>query len=228
MAKQAGDHGEATTKQRKLEDSLQAQEMTEAGEKSKQTPSSVPGKKTGKIKGQGRSTFAGQSQVEGRAKMEGRSRVSEVLNGAPSSNTLSSQKALDVLGPSRLAFKKDITASGQQHSNDDQLSPEADGPSLSDSIDILLDSPWSGNGSGDVTHDGPPGSRMLPPCASCTMLKAELDTVREELRLTQGNCVGTSGEYLMKDCFLVLHFESNSLKKRTSTIHEGSPYESGC
>ncbi|KAJ7304132.1 hypothetical protein JRQ81_011659 [Phrynocephalus forsythii] len=202
--------------------------MTDAAEKSKQTANSLPGKQTGRTKRQGRSlpghsaTVAGQSQVEGEAKTEGSGRVSEVMNGVPSSNTLNSQKAPDGLGPSRLAFNKDVTASGQQHSNDDQLSPEADGPSLSDSIDILLDSPWSGNGSGDITHDGPPGSRMLPPCASCNMLKAELDTVREELRLTQASTLyGLSGTSL-RDLSEALDTVVHILNNRKSLSAKGS------
>nr|XP_020667520.1 uncharacterized protein LOC110089082 isoform X1 [Pogona vitticeps] len=228
VAKQDGDHGEAATKQRKLDKSLKEQEMTEAGEKSKQTPNSVPGKQTGKVKGQGRSipgcnaTVVGQSQVEGGAKVEGSGRVSEILNGVPSSNTLSSQKALDGLGQSRLALNKDVTASGQQHNNDGQLSPEVDRPSLSDSIDILLDSPWSGNGSVEITHDGPPGSRMLPPCASCTMLKTELDAVREELRLTQASTLyGLSGASL-RDLSEALGTVVHILSSRKSSAKNAS------
>ncbi|XP_015744243.1 uncharacterized protein LOC103060066 [Python bivittatus] len=201
VPKQDGEHGVAAAKQMKLDNSIEEQEMAEAGEKAKEMPTSVPGKQAGKAKGRGRSVpgynVAGESQAEGEAKMKGSGRVSEAVNGVLSSSVLREQKVSAGLGSSQLAFDKDATVSSPQPGHDGRGSPDIDRPSLSDSIDILLDSPWSGNGSGDTAHDGPPGSRMQPPCVGCTMLKAELDTVREELRLTQASTLyGLSGTSL--------------------------------
>lgn len=186
MPKQDGEHGVAAAKQMKSNNSLEEQEMAETRKKAKETSTSGPGKQAGKAKGRGRSVpsynVAGENQTEGEAKTKGSSRVSEAVNGI-----LHEQKASASLGSSQLAFDKDATVSSPQPGHDGHGSPDIDRPSFSDSIDILLDSPWSGNGSGDTAQDGGPGSRMLPPCVGCTMLKAELDTVREELQLTQGN-----------------------------------------
>ncbi|XP_042296913.1 uncharacterized protein LOC121916162 isoform X2 [Sceloporus undulatus] len=203
VAKQDGEHEEATTKQRKLDKNLEDQETMETGEKLKQIPSSMPGKQSGKPKPRGRpipgcnASVPGESHIEGGTKIDANGRGSEGLNGVLSPDPLNEQKGSAGLGPSRLVFDKVVTVPGSQREHDGHMSPEADGPSLSDSIDILLDSPWSGNGSGDTTHDGPSGPRMLPSCASCTMLKAELDTLREELRLTQASTLyGLSGTAL--------------------------------
>lgn len=195
MPKQDGEHGVAAAKQMKLNNSIEEQEMAETRKKAKEMPVTVPGKQAGKAKGRGRSVpsynVAGESQTEGEAKTKGSGRVSEAVNGI-----LHEQKASASLGSSQLAFDKDATVSSPQPGHDGHGSPDIDRPSFSDSIDILLDSPWSGNGSGDTAQDGGPGSRMLPPCVGCTMLKAELDTVREELQLTQGNSGGINKEGL--------------------------------
>ncbi|KAL7981162.1 hypothetical protein Chor_005396 [Crotalus horridus] len=196
VPKQDGEHGVAAAKQMKLDNSIEEQEMLETGKKAKEMPTSRPGKQAGKAKGRGRSVpsynVAGESQTEGEAKMKSSSRVSEAVNGIKHE-----QKASASLGPSQLAFDKDATVSSPQPGHDGHGSPDIDRPSFSDSIDILLDSPWSGNGSGDTAQDRGPGSRMLPPCLGCTVLKAELDTVREELRLTQASTLyGLSGSSL--------------------------------
>ncbi|XP_061452390.1 uncharacterized protein LOC133370290 [Rhineura floridana] len=214
---QVGEHGEATTKQRKLDNNLE--EQAEAGVKAKQMPTPAAGKQAGKAKGRGRSVsgcdvaMAEESLDEGKAKMEGSGRVLETLNGVLSSNSLCEQKTSASLGPSRLAFDKDDAVSCPQVGNDGHMSPEVDGPSLSDSIEMLLDSPWSGNGSGDTTHDGPSGSRMLPSCASCAMLKADLDSVHEELRLTQASTLyglsGTSLQDLSEALGTIVHILNN-------------------
>lgn len=167
--------------------------MTEAAERTNHRSIPRPGKQDGKAKGNERSVqghrlaMAGEGTVEGQAKVEGSSRASESLNGALPSGMLRTGKTPASLVTSQLAFDKDDAISSPQHRNDSRTSPEADGPSLSDSIELLLDSPWSGNCSGDTTHDGPSDPRVLPSCATCAVLKAELDTVREELRITQGN-----------------------------------------
>lgn len=208
MPKQDGEHGVAAAKQMKLDNSIEEQEMLETGKKPKEMPTSRPGKQAGKAKGRGRSVpsynVAGESQTEGEAKMKSSGRVSEAVNGIKHE-----QKASASLGPSQLAFDKDATVSSPQPGHDGHGSPDIDRPSFSDSIDILLDSPWSGNGSGDTAQDGGPGSRMLPPCVGCTMLKAELDTVREELRLTQGNSGGinTEGLFTMVTSIFFLSFQ---------------------
>ncbi|XP_034279568.1 uncharacterized protein LOC117669331 [Pantherophis guttatus] len=197
VPKQDGEHGvAAAAKQMKLNNSIEEQEMAETRKKAKETPTSGPGKQAGKAKGRGRSVpsynVAGENQAEGEAKMKGSGRVSEAVNGI-----LHEQKASASLGSSQLAFDKDATVASPQPGHDGHGSPDIDRPSFSDSIDILLDSPWSGNGSGDTAQDGGAGSRMLPPCVGCTMLKAELDTIREELRLTQASTLyGLSGTSL--------------------------------
>ncbi|XP_044278183.1 uncharacterized protein LOC123019407 isoform X2 [Varanus komodoensis] len=152
VPKQDGEHGESATKQRKMDSSLEEQEATEAGEKTKQIPAPLPGKQAGKTK---------------------------------------------------------------------------DGPSLSDSMDILLDSPWSGNGSGETTHNGPSGSRMLPPCTSCTVLKAELDAVREELRLTQASTLyglsGASLQDLSEALGTVVHILNNRKSPSATRASQNIP-----
>uniref|UniRef100_A0A8C5SVR8 SCAN box domain-containing protein n=1 Tax=Laticauda laticaudata TaxID=8630 RepID=A0A8C5SVR8_LATLA len=193
VPKQDGEHGVAAAKQMKLNNSIEEQEVAETRNKAKEMPTSVPGKQAGKAKGRGRSVpsynVAGERQAEGEAKTKSSSRVSEAVNGI-----LHEQKASTSLGSSQLAFDKDATVASPQPGHDGHGSPDIDRPSFSDSIDILLDSPWSVNGSGDTAQDGAPGSRMLPPCVGCTVLKAELDTVREELRLTQASTLyGLSG-----------------------------------
>ncbi|KAH0631359.1 hypothetical protein JD844_005657 [Phrynosoma platyrhinos] len=228
VPKQDGEHEEAATKQRKLDKNLEDQETVEAGEKVKQIPSSVPGKQSGKPKPRGRpvpgcnASVTGESYIEGGAKIDGSGRGSEGLNGVLSPNPLNEQKGPAGLGPSRLVFDKVVTVSGSQRGHDGRMSPEVDGPSLSDSIDILLDSPWSGNGSGDTTHDGPSGPRMLPSCASCTMLKAELDTLREELRLTQASTLyglsGTALQDLSEALGTIVHILNS--RKSLSTTNE--------
>ncbi|XP_053123841.1 uncharacterized protein LOC128332982 [Hemicordylus capensis] len=220
VSKQDGECGEAATKQRRQDRSLEEQEATEAGDKAKQTPTPVPGKHAGKARGRGRSmsghtmAVAGESPAEGEAKMKGSGSISETLNGIISSNASCEQKTPTGRGPSRLVFDKEGTVSSPQQRHDGHLSPEADGPSLSDSTDMLLDSPWSGNGSGDVAHNGPSGSRGPPSCAGCTVLKAELDTVREELRVTQASTLyglsGTSLQDLSEALGTIVHILNNS------------------
>ncbi|XP_077193092.1 uncharacterized protein LOC143837315 isoform X2 [Paroedura picta] len=123
-----------------------------------------------------------------------------------------------------LAFDKDDTASSPRHRNDSRTSPEADGPSLSDSIDLLLDSPWSGNGSGDTTHEGPSDPRGLPACATCAALKAELDTVREELRITQASTLyglsGTALRDLSEALGTIAHILNNRMSSSTTNASQ--------
>lgn len=185
MSKQ--DEEQAAAKQRKLDESFQEQEAAEAGEKAKQMPIWVPGKQEGKAKRQGRATaVAEETSAEGGVRLEDGGRVAEVPNGVLSPSALSEQKTSAGQVPSHLAFVKADAVSSPQDRNDGHMSLELEGPSLSDNMDLFLDSPWSGNGSGDTTHDGPSGSRVPPPCAGCTTLKAELDAVRKELKTTQG------------------------------------------
>ncbi|XP_013920265.1 PREDICTED: uncharacterized protein LOC106547569 [Thamnophis sirtalis] len=213
VPKQDGEHGVAAAKQMKLNSSVEEQDMAETRKEAPKTPTSVPGKRAGKAKGRGRSVpsyiAAGESQAEGEAKTKGGGRVSEAANGI-----LHEQKASASLGTSQLAFDKDATVSSPQPAHDGHGSPDVDRPSFSDSIDILLDSPWSGNGSGDTAQDGGPGSRMLPRCVGCTMLKAELDTVREELQLTQASTLyglsGTSFQDLSEALGTVVRVLSNT------------------
>lgn len=163
------------------------------GEKAKPGLAPAPGKQAGESKRQGRSApgreaaVAGEGPAEDTAKAEGSDGVSEALNGMLPSRVSCRQKTSPGLGPSRLALGKGVPVSSPQLRNNGATSSEGGGPSLSDSIDMLLDSPWSGNGIGDAAQDGPAGSRVPSPCAGCAALKAELDTVREELRITQGN-----------------------------------------
>ncbi|XP_003227717.3 uncharacterized protein LOC100552289 isoform X2 [Anolis carolinensis] len=226
VPKQEAEHEEASTKQRKLINNVEEQEAMDASEKLKQMPSYVAGKQSGKAKARGRSvpkynaSVTGENQIDGGAKIDGSGRVSEALNGILFPKPLSEQKGPAELGPSRLVFDKVGNVPGSQRENDGHMSPEVDGPSLSGSIDILFDSPWSGNGSGDTTHDGPSDPRMLPSCASCTMLKAELDTIREELRLTQASTLyglsGTSLQDLSEALGTVVHI-LNSRKSLSNT-----------
>ncbi|XP_054855515.1 uncharacterized protein LOC129343364 [Eublepharis macularius] len=226
-SKQGGEQEDATAKQRKLDRSLEEQETTEAVERANHRPTPVRGKHDGKVKGQERSgraaAVAGESPAEGGAKVEGSGRVSDSLNGA--SRALRMRKTPVSLLPSQLTFDKDDAASSPQHRNDSRTSPEADGPSLSDSID-LLDSPWSGNGSGDTTHDGPSDSRVPPSCADCAVLKAELDTVREELRITQASMLyglsGTSLQDLSEALGTIVHILNN---RRPSSATNASQKE---
>ncbi|KAJ6663537.1 hypothetical protein lerEdw1_009616 [Lerista edwardsae] len=202
-SRQDGERGDAAAKLRKRDNSVEGPEATETGEKAKPVLIPALGKQAGESKRQGRSlpgcdaSAAGERPAEGTAKAKGTDGVSEALNGMLPSRASCRQKTSAGLGPSRLAFGKGGPVSCPQLRNDGPTSSEGDGPSLSDSIDTLLDSPWSGNGSGDAAQDGSAGSRVPSPCADCAVLKAELDTVREELRITQASTLyGLSGPSL--------------------------------
>ncbi|XP_015277972.1 PREDICTED: uncharacterized protein LOC107119872 [Gekko japonicus] len=224
-SRQGGEHGEAAAKHRKLDNSLEEQEVTEVVERTNHRPTPRPGKQDGK--GQERSVPRhppAESTAERQAKAEGSGRASDSLNGTLPCGTLRTGKTPASLVPSQLAFDKDDAVCSPRHRNDSRTSPEADGPSLSDSIDLLLDSPWSGNGSGDITHDGPSDPRVPPSCATCTVLKAELDTIREELRITQASTLyglsGTSLRDLSEALGTIAHILNNRMSSSTTNASQ--------
>ncbi|KAM9114527.1 uncharacterized protein ACDP82_019201 isoform 2-T4 [Pangshura tecta] len=77
-------------------------------------------------------------------------------------------------------------------------SPGLDGPLLGALLETSLDSPWDREGSADRGPEGGtacPGAQ--PRCLGCTVLRADLDATREELRITQASTLyGLSGTHL--------------------------------
>ncbi|XP_067399029.1 uncharacterized protein [Emydura macquarii macquarii] len=145
----------------------------------------------------------GMPQV--RATTQGGSSVSEAQNGvSPMATQLpvthapcEQQMPIGLVPPERTGSKGNRACS-PQHRNVGHVSPELDGPSLDDALETSLDSPWDGEGSADRAPEGGaacPGAR--PCCLGCTVLRAELDAAREELRITQASTLyGLSGAHL--------------------------------
>ncbi|XP_053866552.1 uncharacterized protein LOC128826968 [Malaclemys terrapin pileata] len=138
---------------------------------------------------------------QGIATIQGGSSVSEVQNGVTQLPVpcapCEQQAPAGLVRTECTGSKGDWTCSPQRRSSG-RASPGLDGPLIGDVLETSLDSPWEGEGSADrVPEDGAayPGAR--PRCLGCTVLRAELDAAREELRITRASTLyGLSGTHL--------------------------------
>uniref|UniRef100_A0A8D0H3N1 Uncharacterized protein n=1 Tax=Sphenodon punctatus TaxID=8508 RepID=A0A8D0H3N1_SPHPU len=133
----------------------------------------------------------GSSGVSGLLLRDQRPLAPSDLNKHPAS----ANPFLPVLAPSS---KGHAIPSSPQWRGNGHMSPELDGPWLSDSIKMSLDSPKNGGDNGNqmpadvLSHSG-----ACAPCTNCTRLRAELHDTQEELRLTQASTLyGLSGTCL--------------------------------
>ncbi|XP_074837357.1 uncharacterized protein LOC142003898 isoform X2 [Carettochelys insculpta] len=141
------------------------------------------------------------SVSQGRATTQGHSSVSEAPNGVMRLPVprppCEQQSPASHVQPDRTGSKGDRICSSQ-HRSAGRTSPELDGPFLRDGLVTSLDSPWDREGSAERAPEGCvacPGTR--PRCLGCTVLRAELDAAREELRITQASTLyGLSGAHL--------------------------------
>ncbi|XP_074837276.1 uncharacterized protein LOC142003851 [Carettochelys insculpta] len=141
------------------------------------------------------------SVSQGRATTQGHSSVSEAPNGVMRLPVprppCEQQSPASHMQPDRTGSKGDRICSSQ-HRSAGRTSPELDGPFLRDGLVTSLDSPWDREGSAERAPEGCvacPGAR--PRCLGCTVLRAELDAAREELRITQASTLyGLSGAHL--------------------------------
>ncbi|XP_043390856.1 uncharacterized protein LOC102942340 isoform X2 [Chelonia mydas] len=121
------------------------------------------------------------SVLQGRATIQGGSSISEAQNGAPCEQQIpASLVRMERTG------SKGSRACGALSRSAGCASPELDGPVLGTLLETSLDSPWDREGSTDRAPEGDtacPGTQ--PRCLSCTVLRADLDATREELRITQ-------------------------------------------
>ncbi|TFJ96746.1 macrolide ABC transporter ATP-binding protein [Platysternon megacephalum] len=129
----------------------------------------------------------------GRATIQGGSSVSDAQNGAPCEQ----QTPASLVRTERTGSKGGRTCSALPRSAG-CASPGLDGPLLGALLETSLDSPWDREGSADRMPEGGtacPGAQ--PRCLSCTVLRADLDATREELRITQASTLyGLSGTHL--------------------------------
>ncbi|XP_026519107.2 uncharacterized protein LOC112117121, partial [Terrapene carolina triunguis] len=138
---------------------------------------------------------------QGIATIQGDSSVSEAQNGVTQLPVpcapCEQQAPAGLVRMECTGSKGDWTCSPQRRSSG-RASLGLDGPLIGDVLETSLDSPWDGEGSADrVPEDGAacPGAR--PRCLGCTVLRAELDAAREELRITQASTLyGLSGTHL--------------------------------
>ncbi|XP_043390855.1 uncharacterized protein LOC102942340 isoform X1 [Chelonia mydas] len=133
------------------------------------------------------------SVLQGRATIQGGSSISEAQNGAPCEQQIpASLVRMERTG------SKGSRACGALSRSAGCASPELDGPVLGTLLETSLDSPWDREGSTDRAPEGDtacPGTQ--PRCLSCTVLRADLDATREELRITQASTLyGLSGTHL--------------------------------
>ncbi|XP_030399036.1 uncharacterized protein LOC115640439 [Gopherus evgoodei] len=141
------------------------------------------------------------SMPQGRATIQGGSSISEAQNGVTQlpvpCTPCEQQTPAGLVQTECTGSKGDWTCSPQRRSSG-CASPGLDGPLIGDVLETSLDSPWDGEGSADrAPEDGAtcPGAR--PHCLGCTVLRAELDAAREELRITQASTLyGLSGTQL--------------------------------
>ncbi|KAG6922569.1 zinc finger BED-type containing 9 [Chelydra serpentina] len=133
------------------------------------------------------------SVPQGRATIEGGSRISEAQNGAPCEQQIPAS-----LVRTERTGSKGGRPYGTLPRSTGCASPGLDGPLLGALLETSLDSPWDREGSADRVPEGGtacPGAQ--PRCLSCTVLRADLDATREELRITQASTLyGLSGTHL--------------------------------
>lgn len=127
---------------------------------------------------------------QGRTTIQGGSNISEAQNGVTQQPVpcapCEQQTPAGLVQTERTGSKGDWTCSPQRRSSS-RASPGLDGPLLGDVLETSLDSPWDGEGSADrAPDDGAACLGARPRCLGCTVLRAELDAAREELKITQG------------------------------------------
>ncbi|XP_039368249.1 uncharacterized protein LOC120390056 [Mauremys reevesii] len=139
--------------------------------------------------------------LQGRATIQGGSSISEAQNGVTQLPVpcapCEQQTPAGLVRMKCTSSKGDWTCSPQRRSSG-RASPGLDGPLIGDVLETSLDSPWDGEGSADrAPEDSATCSGARPHCLGCTVLRAELDAVREELRITQASTLyGLSGTHL--------------------------------
>ncbi|XP_026518940.1 zinc finger and SCAN domain-containing protein 20-like [Terrapene carolina triunguis] len=130
---------------------------------------------------------------QGRATIQEGSSVSDAQNGAPCEQ----QTPASLVRMEHTGSKGGRTCSALPRSAS-CVSPGLDGPLLGALLETSLDSPWDREGSADRMPEGGmacPGAQSR--CLSCTVLRADLDATREELRITQASTLyGLSGTHL--------------------------------
>ncbi|KAH1179668.1 uncharacterized protein LOC123352077 [Mauremys mutica] len=139
--------------------------------------------------------------LQGRATIQGGSSISEAQNGVTQLPVpcapCEQQTSAGLVRTKCTGSKGDWTCSPQRRSSS-RASPGLDGPLIGDVLETSLDSPWDGEGSADrAPEDSTTCPRARPHCLGCTVLRAELDAAREELRITQASTLyGLSGTHL--------------------------------
>ncbi|XP_065429943.1 uncharacterized protein LOC101935625 isoform X2 [Chrysemys picta bellii] len=118
---------------------------------------------------------------QGRATIQEGSSVSDAQNGAPCEQ----QTPASLVRMEHTGSKGGRTCSALPRSAG-CVSPGLDGPLLGALLETSLDSPWDREGSADrMPEGGMACAGAQSRCLSCTVLRADLDATREELRITQ-------------------------------------------
>uniref|UniRef100_A0A8C8RE53 SCAN box domain-containing protein n=1 Tax=Pelusios castaneus TaxID=367368 RepID=A0A8C8RE53_9SAUR len=200
---------ESCVQARQVENGLESLQSTRGQQGAEETAAPVPHPAPGKtteLCGAGPGRHIGMDGLlQDRITMQGDSNISGALNGTspvatqlPVIHASCEQQTPASLVPPERTGSKGNRACSPQHRSAGHISPELDGPSLEDALETSLDSPWDGEGSADRAPEGSvacPEAR--PRCLGCTVLRAELDAAREELRITQASTLyGLSGAHL--------------------------------
>ncbi|XP_067399032.1 uncharacterized protein [Emydura macquarii macquarii] len=196
---------EASAQGQQVENGLEPLQSTRDLQRPEENPAPAPHPAAGKATQPCGAGPGGRLGTDGvaqyRATTEGGSGISEAQNGAtqlPVPHPPCEQQVPTGLVPPECTVSKGDRACSTQRRSVSRASPELDGPSLGDALETSLDSPWDGEGSADRVLGGGvacPGAR--PRCLGCTVLRAELDAAREELRITQASTLyGLSGAHL--------------------------------
>uniref|UniRef100_A0A8C8REB9 SCAN box domain-containing protein n=1 Tax=Pelusios castaneus TaxID=367368 RepID=A0A8C8REB9_9SAUR len=190
---------------RQVENGLEPLRSVGDPQEAQKNATAVPCPATGKATQPGGAGLHGHVGMDGvtqyRATTEGGSNISEAQNEATQLSVphtpCEPQMPTGLIAPEHAGCKGD-RACGTQRRSVSCTSPELNGPSLGVALERTLDSPWDGEGCAHRAPEGSvacPGAR--PRCLGCTVLRAELDAAREELRITQASTLyGLSGAHL--------------------------------
>ncbi|XP_032625239.1 uncharacterized protein LOC116818450 isoform X2 [Chelonoidis abingdonii] len=141
------------------------------------------------------------SMPQGRATIQGGSSISEAQNGVTQLPVpcapCEQQTPAGLVRMECTSSKGGRTCSALPRSAGCE-SPGLDGPLLGALLETSLDSPWDREGSADrALESGVACPGAQPRCLGCTVLRADLDATREELRITQASTLyGLSGTHL--------------------------------
>ncbi|XP_039368243.1 uncharacterized protein LOC120390055 isoform X1 [Mauremys reevesii] len=139
--------------------------------------------------------------LQGRATIQGGSSISEAQNGVTQLPVpcapCEQQTPAGLVRTECTGSKGGRTCSALPRSAGCE-SPGLDGPLLGALLETSLDSPWDREGSADrAPESGTACPGAQPRCLGCTVLRADLDATREELRITQASTLyGLSGTHL--------------------------------